>query len=500
MFVRTGVMVAASIAAIAIVGCAVGPDFRPPEAPTAGAYTSGAPPTITDVSPDAGGAPQRFVTGLDIPAEWWSLFHSDALDRLIRDALVVSPTLALAQARIREARETRRAQFGALFPSVDANVSATRQKISGAAFGQPDTSISAFTLFNASVNVSYSLDIFGATRRQVEALDSQVVYQQFQLEGVHLSLTANIVTTAVKEASLRSQIHETREIMAVQEKQLGLVENRLQLGGVSLSDVLIQRSLLSQTRATLPPLERDLEQTRHQLAVLVGKLPSEAVLPEFNLDGLKLPEELPLSLPSSLVRQRPDIRAAEALLHAASARVGAATAQLYPQVTLTGSFGSLATTPGGLLDSTSTIWSMGAGLLQPLFRGGALTARRRAAIAAYDQAMAVYRETVLESFRDVADVLRALESDARTLEAQVESVVIARDTLDLAEKQYRLGAVNYLSLLEAQRQYQSARLGMTRAQATRFADTAALFQALGGGWWNRPQSEAVAMSAKEKNR
>jgi NodT family efflux transporter outer membrane factor (OMF) lipoprotein len=492
------IAIAATTTALVLVGCAVGPNFSPPQAPVTGSYTATALPEKTAGAPGSGGASQRFIPGQDIPGEWWTVFHSEALDRLIRQALADSPTLALAQARILEAQENRRAQFGALSPSVDANLSASRQKTSGAQFGQPDTTNGAFTLINASVNVSYTLDLFGGTRRQLEALESQIEYQQFQLEGAHLTLTSTIVVTAVKEASLRSQIRATREIEALQEKQLAVVERRFELGGVSLPDVLAQRTQLAQTRTTLPPLERDLEQTRHQLAVLVGKLPSEAVLPEFDLDGLRLPEDLPVSLPSSLVRQRPDIRAAEALLHAASARVGVATAKLYPQITLTGGFGSMAATPGSLFDGASTIWSLGAGLLQPLFNGGTLSAQQRAAAAAYDQAVAQYRETVLGSFQTVADVLRALEADARTLKAQTETEAIAGESLELARKQFQLGAVNYLTLLNAQRQYQEARIGIVRAQAARFADTAALFQALGGGWWNRsPQDKTATWRTKE---
>jgi NodT family efflux transporter outer membrane factor (OMF) lipoprotein len=302
--------------AIVLAGCAVGPDFRSPQVPAVGSYTAAALPEKTAGAPGTGGASQRFIPGREIPAEWWMVFHSEALDRLVRAALADSPTLAQAQARIVEAQENRRAQFGARFPSADANLSVSREKASGALFGQPDTTTGAFALINASVNVSYTVDLFGALRRQLEALDSQIEYQQFQLEDAHLTLTSTLVVTAVKEASLRSQIRATREIVALQEKQLTMVERRLDLGGVSLPDVLAQRTQLAQTRATLPPLERDLEQTRHQLAALVGKLPGEAVLPEFELAGLKLPEELPVSLPSSLVRQRPDIRAAEALLHA----------------------------------------------------------------------------------------------------------------------------------------------------------------------------------------
>jgi len=260
--------------------------------------------------------------------------------------------------------------------------------------------------------------------------------------------------------------------------------------------VLAQSTQVAQFRATLPPLERELARTRHELAVLAGRFPSDAALPEFELDALTLPQDVPISLPSSLVRQRPDIRASEALWHRASAEVGVATANLYPQITLSGAFGSQTTQFANLLGGPS-VWSIGAALLQPLFHGGALTAQRRAAIAAYDQAGAQYRETVLKAFQEVADTLRALETDARTLQAQAEAERLAAATLNLTQRQLQLGAVNYLALLVAQRQYELARIALVQAQATRYADTAALFQALGGGWWNRPS--AATGSTESKN-
>ncbi|MCE5262158.1 MAG: efflux transporter outer membrane subunit [Deltaproteobacteria bacterium] len=489
----------ALMAALTLAGCTtVGPDFRPPQPPVMGSYTATALPGQTVEAAGVGGVSQRFVSGKEIPEAWWTLFRCDPLDRLIRQAIDESPTLALARARIVEAQENRRAQFGALLPNADANLSYSRQKIAGVEFGQSGAQIDPFTLMGASVNVSYTFDLFGATRRQLEALDAQIEFQQFQLEGAHLTLSSTIVVNAVREASLRSKIRATQEIIALQEQALRLVERRLELGHVPASDLLAQRAQLAQTLASLPPLERDLEQTRHQLAVLTGKLPAEAALPEFHLAEMHLPEELPLSLPSSLARQRPDIRAAEALLHAASARVGVATAHLYPQVTLTGSFGSMSDTPGSLFNGPSTIWNLGAGLLQPLFRGGTLSAQKRAAVALYDQAMAEYRQTLLTSFQNVADVLRALEADARGLKAQTESEAIAAESLDLTRKQFERGAVNFLSLLNGQRQYQEALLNTVQAQAARFSDTAALFQSLGGGWWSRgPQHLAEARLAGE---
>lgn len=418
---------------------------------------------------------------------------------MIRQALADSPTMAAAQATLREAQENLRARTGTVYyPSVDGIFSVTREKFTGASFGQPSASSNTYNLYNASVNVSYMLDIFGGGRRELEELRAQVDFQRFQLEGTFLTLTSNLVTTAVQEASLRAQIRATQDILAVQEKQLVVVERHFQLGGVSRSDVLAQRAQLAQTRTTLPPLEKQLAQMRHQLAVLAGRFPGEAALPVFDLNGLRLPQELPVSLPSSLVRQRPDIRASEELLHAASAQIGVATANLYPKITLTGSLGSNATRIQDLFSSGSSIWSLGAGLLQPIFHGGELTAKRRASVAVYDQAAAQYRETVLLAFQNVADVLRALDLDAQTLKAQTEAETAARESLDITERQFQLGAVDYLSLLNAQRQYQQAMISLAQAQAARFTDTAALFQALGGGWWNHEPEDVAVTTAKKK--
>lgn len=479
-------LVATAIASTAIAGCAVGPDYRRPAAPATASYTAETPAAGTASAPGVGGAAQRFVPGGEIPARWWELFRSEALDRWVREALANSPTLGAAEATLRRAQEIRRARSGDLLPRVDGTVSASRQKPAGASLGEANLQINPFTLYNASVDVSYSLDLFGRTRRELEALQAQVDYQGFQVEGAYLTLTSNIVTAALQEASLRGQLQATRDILATQEELLTLVEKQFELGGVARTDVLAQRASLAQTRATAPPLEKRLAQTRHLLAVLAGRFPGDAAdLPEFHLEGFRLPEELPVSLPSVLVRQRPDIRSAEKLLHAASATVGVATANLYPQVTLSAQYGTTALQIGDLFRPGTAVWGIGAGLLQPIFRGGALEASRRAEVAGFDQAAARYRETVLQAFRDVADVLRALYYDAMTLKAQAEAEAAARDSLDIAKKQVRLGATGYLSLLNAQRQYHLARILLVQAQALRYADTAALFQALGGGWWNR---------------
>jgi len=473
-------------------GCAVGPDFRKPAAPPTESYTPSPLPAATAAAPLPGGESQRLAAGRAISAQWWTLFQSEPLDSLISQALIDSPNLAAAQAALRAAAENRRAQLGVLMPSVDANFSGTREKVSGASFGQPNTPGTIFTLFNASVNVSYTFDLFGGSRRGLEALQAQLDYQRFLLEGAHLTLTANLVTTAVQQASLHARIKATAEIIAADEEQVRLMERRFELGGASLTELLAQKAQLAQTRTTLPPLEKELAQSRHQLAVLAGKLPAAAAaLPEFELADLKLPGDLPLSLPSELVRQRPDIRASEELLHQASAEIGVATANMLPKVTLTGNLGSTTTSFTDLFANGTSVWDLGAGILQPIFRGGELSAKRRAAIAGYEQAEAQYRAVVLQAFQNVADVLRALELDAQALKAQAEAEKAARDSFELTQKQYGLGGISYLLLLNAERQYLQTRIALAQARAQRLADTAALFQALGGGWWSR-DSQAQA--------
>jgi NodT family efflux transporter outer membrane factor (OMF) lipoprotein len=471
-------------ALLPLSGCMVGPDYHTPAPPATQSYTPAPLPEQTASSPGASGVPQQFATGQDMPAQWWTLFHCEPLDALIREALANSPNVASAQAALRQARENYRAEVGGrLLPSVDAQLNATREKFNGVTFGQPGLT-EELNLYNASVNVSYNLDLFGGSRRELESLGAQIDYQGFQLQAAYLALSANIVTAAVKEASLREQIEATERIATDEEAQLGVLRKQFELGGVARVAVLSQETLLAQTRATLPPLRQALDQTRHQLAVLAGKPPSDADVPAFRLSMFALPQSLPVSLPSSLVRQRPDILAADALLHQASAQVGVATANLYPQITLSASYGTQALTPAGAFQSANTIWSLGAGLLQPLFHGGQLTAQKRAAEAAYDQANAQYRQTVLLAFQNVADSLRALDHDATGLYAQTQAWRSARDSLDLTRGQFRIGGVSYLALLDAQRQYQQTVVNLAQAQAARYADTAALFQSLGGGWWN----------------
>ncbi|PIX53293.1 MAG: RND transporter [Zetaproteobacteria bacterium CG_4_10_14_3_um_filter_54_28] len=369
----------------------------------------------------------------------------------------------------------------------------SRNKISGASFGGTSR---IYSLHNASLSLSYGVDLFGASTRYLEGLEAQIDYEQYQLQAARLTLVANLITAAVKEASLRGQIEATRQVIADSEAQLAMVEQRLALGAVAQSAVLSQRTAVAQNRTALPTLLMQLQQNRHLLNVLAGVAPSDDTLPEFTLATLHLPETLPLSLPSELVRQRPDIMASEALLHQASADIGLATANMYPRITLTGSYGSESPTTAGLFGGASTIWGVGAGLVQPLFHGGELRAKKRQAVAAYDQAQANYRQVVLQSFRDVADTLLALEMDGKSLNLQQDAEKAAREIRQLVEQQYQAGSASYLELLNANQQYQQSTIALTQARAAQLADSAALVHALGGGWWKQADSGDVATENK----
>lgn len=484
--IQSGIVVA--LLSTILAACAVGPDFETPAAPKTKSYTKQPLVKQTASAPGIGssGKAQHFAAGKDIPGEWWMLFHCEELNDLIRTGLANNQTLAAAQATLRQAQETLAAQIGsAYYPNVTAALGVTRERQAGATFGQEITS-STFNLYNAAANVSYTLDVFGGLRRQTETLAAQVENQRYLLEAAHITLTANIVTTAVTVASLEAQIQATHELIHALEQQLTIIDKQYKLGGVSGVDVLTQQNQVAQTRATLPPLEKSLAQSRHALAVLIGVLPSESNLPKISLDRLNLPAKLPISLPSLLVRQRPDVRASEALLHAASAQIGVATANLFPQFPLSASYGRDSNTPQTLFNFSNSAWSLGAQLTQPLFDGGSLRAQRREAIAAFDVTYAQYRQIVLQGFQNVADSLRAIEADARALKTQRQAEIALRDTLKIAEQQVRLGGISYLSLLDTQRQYQQAVINRIKAQAARYTDTAALFLSLGGGWWNRP--------------
>jgi NodT family efflux transporter outer membrane factor (OMF) lipoprotein len=462
-----------------LAACAAGPEYHTPDAPVVSRYTPEPLPPPTD----AAGTP-ALVEGGDVPAEWWTAFRCPALDALVRQALTDSPTLAGAQAKLARARQDLEAGKGVRLPQADLRVSANRVNVDPESFDVDRLPIKTpFTLYDVSAQVSYTLDLFGRTRRELEGLASVVDYQRFQLEAARLTIAGNVVTAAIREASLRRQIDRTREVVALEERLLEIAERRERLGAIPRIEVAAQRSETAEVRAALPDLERRLAETRHRLAVLLGQVPGEAVLPEFHLDDLQLPAELPLSLPSELARHRPDIMAAEALLHEASARVGVATADLYPHVTLSATGGSLSTIFSNLLGPGTWFSLLGGTLMQPIFRGGTLRAEKRAAVAAFDQAGAAYREVLLSGFQDVADVLVALDADARRLRDRSDSAAAAKTILDVTSQRYESGGVSHIELLEAQRRLLRTRIEETRALADRYADSAALFQALGGGWW-----------------
>lgn len=463
---------------LALAGCAVGPVYRTPEPPKAARYGPSAPPDTIGAAEVPGGGVQRLHPGQAVPEAWWTTFGSRELDQRIEAALANSSTLASARASLRQSQELYRAARGAWAPSVaaEAGMARARQSVEAGGTGSP------FTLYNASVNVSYTLDLFGGIRHQVQLQRAQVEAQRWLLEGAAQSLAANVATATFQEAALSEQIQATEKVVAVLQEQASLAEKQMAIGTRSQVDVLAVSSQLASAQASLAPLRLALASVRNQLAVLLGRMPSEGLPPGGGLDAYRLPADLPLALPSDLVRRRPDIRLAEAQLQAATAQVGLATADLFPHITLGGSYGSAATETGHLFKDTTTTWSLGLNLLQPIFQGGSLRARKRAAEAGLDGASAAYRTSVLNAFRDVSDTLNALQYDAEELEAQAKAESAAAKSLEIVQAEFRIGSVSYLQLLEATRQWQLARLGYIRARAARLSDTAALYAALGGGW------------------
>jgi NodT family efflux transporter outer membrane factor (OMF) lipoprotein len=487
--VRLHPLILTGFLALLASGCAVGPDFERPDAPGMKEYDADALPDATSSAKTEGGEAQNFAMGEDIPAEWWTLFHSDTLNALVTQALENNPDIEAADAALREANENAAAVSGQLFPEVDASFSSTREKTTGAAFGGTFPG-SIYTLHNASVSVSYGIDLFGGERRAIEEAEAQAEYQDFQLKAAWLSLTANVVTAAIQEASLKAQVAATEKIIADEDKQRSLLQDQLDAGAVAKTALLAQETTLAQVRATLPPLKKQLSSVRHQLAALLGETPDKAP-PSFDLANLTLPQKLPLSLPAKLVEQRPDVLAAEANLHAASAAIGVAIANRLPGITLTGNIGSDANQLDKLFTPGGGVWSLGAGVAATIFDAGTLEHKQGAADAAFDVARAQYRKTVIGAFQNVADSLRALEEDANALKSETAAWRAADNSLALTRDQYSAGAVGFVALVTAEQAEQQTRVALVQAEAQRFADTAALFQALGGGWWNKPVKEAA---------
>ena len=473
-----GILVLASLA-----GCTMGPDFKPPE-----------PPGITGYLPGHDRQAGRiFVPGGDIPARWWEAFRSRHLNELIESGIAHNPDLQAAGAAVRVAQATALAQRGSLFPQVAANWNSSRQKTPIAAL-QTNAANNAetYSLHTGQVTVAYALDAWGGTRRQIETLEAQAEAAAFQREAVYLTLTSNIALAAIQEASLRGQIAATRRLIALQTRLLENLRRQNNLGQIGMQDVLVQETAAAQARMLLPPLQRQLDQQRHLLAALTGRFPSEETVATFELGSFRLPRRLPLSLPADLVCQRPDVRAAEASLHAANAQVGVAIANRLPQITLSGNDGNTALAISKLFSSGTSAWLMAANVVQPVFDGGTLRHKQQAAEEAWVQSVQQYRSVVLTAFQNVADVLRALQADARALSAAAAAEQAAQRSFDLVRRQLERGQVSLPILLGAQQAYLQTSLARIQAEAARLADTVALFQALGGGWWNRWEATIMA--------
>ena len=469
-----------------LAGCVVGPDFHRPPAPNVQGYTKEPLAPATASAADRFGAPQHFDIGKDIQGDWWHLLHSPQLDSLVAEALQANPSLTAARAALRQALENVYAQRGQYFPTVTASLDASRNLTATGAVSPASASGSPYYgLITPQLSVSYIPDVFGANRRTVESLQAQADNQRYELDAAHLTLTSNVVTAAIQEASLRAQIAANQEIVQEESDLLRILRRQFALGQVAGGDVALQEAALAQAQQALPPLQKQEALQRDLLTELAGRFPSQEVSQHFDLSDLTLPTDLPVSLPADLIQQRPDVLAAEELMHSASAQIGVAVAARIPQITLTASIGNSANAFSQMWTPGTNFWTIAGGVTQPIFDAGTLLHKQRAAQAAFDQAAAQYQSTVLTAFQNVADSLRTLQSDANALQAAVASEHAAARSLDITRRQLELGQVAYLALLNAETTYQTALLSLVQARANRLSDTAALFQALGGGWWNR---------------
>ena len=472
-------------AAMLLASCAVGPDFLHPAAPEGAGYTKEplAPRTSSTDAPT--GQTQRFLQGHDLPQEWWALFKSPALNAVIERALNNNPSLQSAIATLRAANQAVYAQEGRFLPLVQANFNPTRQLTSGTITPVLSSAANPFNLYTAQVAVSYTFDVWGLNRRTVESLKALADNQRFEVEAAYLTLTSAVVVAAVTEASLRGQIEATNELISINTKMLDIMQRQLKEGYANRNDVAVQEAALAQIKATLPPLRKALAQERDLLTALVGTYPTEEPREKFRLADLNLPADLPVSLPSQLIEQRPDIRAAEEQLHSASAQIGVATANLLPTFTIGPNAGYINTALAGLLGPQNLFWNLAGNATQTIFDGGTLLHQRQEAKDMYEAAAWSYRGTVIGAVQNVADSLRALQNDAEALKAARDFERAAKISFDLARQQMQSGNANVLLLLTAQQTYLQAVIQVVQARSARLADTAALFAALGGGWWNR---------------
>jgi NodT family efflux transporter outer membrane factor (OMF) lipoprotein len=471
---------ALGLAGFGLCGC-VGPNFHKPAPPQVDRYTIDAQPVETASAPGPGGAAQKFLAEREVPRNWWTLFGSAELNGMVTESLRANPNVLSAQAALRQALENTAAQRGSYFPTVQAGFDASRNlNATGVLAPNLASGTALYNLFTPQVTVSYVPDVFGANRRQVESLAAQAEASRYQLDATYLTLTANVVTAAIQAAAFREQISATERVITLEKESLAVLKRELELGAIAEVDVYAQEAALAQLQATLPPLRRQWQTELDQLAELTGHLPAEFKPPKIELNQLLLPVDLPLGVPSQLVERRPDVRAAEAQLHAATAQVGVAIANMLPQFTITGDIGSSATAMSDLFKAGTGFWGVGANATQTLFAGGTLIHRKRAADAALDQAAAMYKSAVLTAFANVADAMHALDTDADALNAASRAAAAADLSLSVARQQLELGSVSYLALIVSEQTFQQAVISLIQARAARFADTAALFQALGG--------------------
>jgi NodT family efflux transporter outer membrane factor (OMF) lipoprotein len=474
-------------ASLLFAGCAVGPNFKKPTAPNVAGYLPTQPSTTTNVPNLSAGEAQQFVQNRDIAGDWWTLFHSAALNDLIERALKANPNLKAAQAALVVARENMLAQRGAYYPTVSGGFTASRQKTSVLLSPVPNANVFNFSLYTPQVSVSFVPDVFGLNRRTVESLQAQEQQARFALAATHITLSSNVAAAAIQEASLRGQIDATRQLIAINTAMVQILREQYAQGYVAQLEVAAQESQLAQVTATLPPLQKQLAQQRDLLTELSGGFPSEELPAEFEFSSFQLPQELPMSLPSQLVQQRPDVLQAGENLHVASAQVGIAIANRLPSFNLTADAGSMALAFSQIFGAGTGFWDLAAGVTQPIFDAGTLRHRERAAQAGLTQAEEQYRSVVLTAFQNVADTLNALQQDGEALKAAAAAEEAAGITLTQTKNQVEAGYTSYLALLSAEQAYQQAAMALVQAQSNRYADTAALFQALGGGWWNRTE-------------
>ena len=474
-----------------LAGCTVGPDYKSLAPPATSGFIKQSPADTASAPTPSAGNVQHFAPGADIPADWWTVFHSDPLDQLVRQALAKNPSLEAAQAGVRVALENVKAQIGSFYPTVTGGLNASRNQNAVVLSPTLTSAQLLYNLYQTQLSLNWSPDIWGGNKRQVEALQAEADSQRFQLEAAQVALVTNLVVAVIQEAALRDQIATTNAMIAY-EQQILDIENRQQAAGqIAGADVATQEVALAQAQQSLPPLQKQLAQQDDLIAALTGDLPADAMENNIQLSSLTLPGDLPLSLPSKLVEQRADVRSAAENLHMASAEIGVAVANQLPNLTLSANTGTVGTALGQLFAPGDTFWTIGAGITGTIFDAGTLAHRTQAARDTYDQVAAQYRGTVITAFQNVADALHAIENDGDSLRTAAAAETAASRSLAIARRQQELGQTSALGLLTAEQAQQQTRLAVIQAEANRFADTAALYQSLGGGWWNQPEAQAA---------